>query len=197
MVLENVSLELNDGERIGLIGPNGAGKSTLLHLAVGLLKPTRGEVRHRGNACRTERDFEELRREIGLMFQNPDDQLFCTTVDEDVAFGPFNLGWPRDRVEASVRRALARVGIEHLAGRIIYRLSEGEKRLVALATLLSMEPLGLLLDEPTAGLDDRARKRLTGILLDLKMPMIIASHDHNFLAQLGAREFRLCAATSH
>ncbi|MCS6772208.1 MAG: energy-coupling factor ABC transporter ATP-binding protein [Kiritimatiellae bacterium] len=188
------SLALSEGERIGLTGPNGSGKSTLLHLAMGLLRPQAGEIRHRGFLCKTETDFLALRREVGLVFQNPDDQLFCATVDEDVAFGPFNLGWPRDRVERAVVDTLERLGIRHLAGRITYRLSEGEKRLVALATVLVMEPRALLLDEPTAGLDEHARDRLVRELAASHLPMIIASHDEDLLARLATRRVDLGAA---
>ncbi len=190
-LFDGFSLSLRANERLGLTGPNGSGKSTLLHLALGLLAPASGEVRHRGVPCKCERDFEALRREVGLLFQNPDDQLFCATVDEDVAFGPFNLGWPRDRVEAAVRDTLARLEIPHLAGRVTYRLSEGEKRLVALATILVMEPRALLLDEPTAGLDDHARERLIEILLTSDLPMLIASHDEELLERLTTRRVAL------
>lgn len=192
-LFDGLHLALGAGQRIGLTGPNGSGKSTLLHLALGLLRPACGEIRHRGVPCRSERDFESLRREVGLVFQNPDDQLFCATVDEDVAFGPFNLGWPRARVETTVRDTLARLGIAHLADRVTYRLSEGEKRLVALATVMAMEPGALLLDEPTAGLDDRGRGRLLNILSEAEMPMLIATHDEDLLSRLNARRFTLGA----
>lgn len=191
LLFDGFSFALGERERVGLTGPNGAGKSTLLHLALGLLSPQRGEVLYRGRACASERDFETVRREVGLLFQNPDDQLFCATVDEDVAFGPFNLGWPRARVESAVRQTLDRLGIGHLAGRLTYRLSEGEKRLVALATILVMEPRALLLDEPTAGLDDSARARLIEILLASELPMLVASHDEELLARIAERRVHL------
>lgn len=191
LLFDGFSFALGEHERVGLTGPNGAGKSTLLHLALGLLSPQRGEVLYRGRACVSERDFETVRREVGLLFQNPDDQLFCATVDEDVAFGPFNLGWPRARVESAVQQTLDRLGIGHLAGRLTYRLSEGEKRLVALATILVMEPRALLLDEPTAGLDDSARARLIEILLASELPMLVASHDEELLARIAERRVHL------
>jgi cobalt/nickel transport system ATP-binding protein len=190
-VLRDVSMALHAGERIGLTGANGSGKSTLLHLAVGLLKPASGELHFEGRARRTENDFTEVRRSVGLLFQNSDDQLFCTTVEEDLAFGPFNLGWPRDRVEARVHATLDQLGIASLARRVTYRLSEGEKRLVALGTLLAMEPRVLLLDEPTNGLDDAAHQRLLAILHELPVAMLIATHDTALLDALSATRLHL------
>lgn len=190
-VLRGVSMTLTAGQRIGLTGANGAGKSTLLHLAVGLHKPSAGEIVYDARARRTERDFEDMRRDVGLLFQNSDDQLFCTTVEEDVAFGPFNLGWPRDRVTSQVARVLEELAIAPLARRVTYRLSEGEKRLVALATLLAMEPRVLLLDEPTNGLDEAARARLLDILRGLPIAMLIATHDTALLDALSAARLHL------
>lgn len=192
-LFDDFHLALAPDERIALTGPNGSGKSTLLHLALGLLAPQRGAICALGRPRRTETDFEEVRRHVGLLFQNSDDQLFCTTVDEDVAFGPFNLGWPRERVEARTRAILHQLGIAHLAGRATYRLSEGEKRIVALATTLVMEPRALLLDEPTAGLDESARARLLEILIELKIPLLFATHDADLIARLATRVIRLGA----
>ncbi|HMP74895.1 MAG TPA: ABC transporter ATP-binding protein [Kiritimatiellia bacterium] len=190
-VLRGASMSLAPGERVGLTGANGSGKSTLLHLAVGLYKPASGEIMYDGRERRTERDFEDMRRGVGLLFQNSDDQLFCTTVEEDLAFGPFNLGWPRDRVAARVEQVLGQLAIAPLARRVTYRLSEGEKRLVALGTLLTMEPRVLLLDEPTNGLDDAARARLLDILHELPVAMLIATHDTALLDALAATRVHL------
>lgn len=191
LLLRGASLALAPGDRIALTGANGSGKSTLLHLAVGLLTPQSGEVFAEGRACRTESDFLPVRRKVGLLFQNSDDQLFCTTVEEDLAFGPFNLGLSREQVGARVRETLDRLGIAPLAERITYRLSEGEKRLVALGTLLTMQPQVLLLDEPTNGLDDAARERILAVLQDLPAAMLIASHDADALRTLARRRVHL------
>lgn len=190
-VLRGASLALAAGQRVGLTGANGSGKSTLLHLAVGLHKPAAGEIIFDTRARHTERDFVDMRRDVGLLFQNSDDQLFCTTVEEDLAFGPFNLGWPRERVAAQVERVLDQLAIAPLARRVTYRLSEGEKRLVALGTLLTMEPRVLLLDEPTNGLDDAARARLLAILRGLPVAMLIATHDADLLNALATARVHL------
>ncbi len=190
-VLRGAALALAEGDRVGLTGPNGAGKSTLLHLAVGLFTPQSGDVFVGGRRCASESDFIPARRMIGLLFQNSDDQLFCTTVEEDLAFGPFNLGLSRAEVGRRVEDTLERLGIVPLATRITYRLSEGEKRLVALGTLLTMHPRLLLLDEPTNGLDESARGRLVEILRGLPSAMLIATHDAGLLDALARRRVRL------
>ncbi len=196
-LLWGLDLTLQAGERVGVTGANGTGKSTLLHLIVGLRQPTGGEVRVAGLARRQDSDFEDVRRRVGLLFQDPDDQLFCTTVEEDLAFGPFNLGLPRAEVERRVATTLDRLAIPHLRERITYRLSEGEKRLVSLGTLLTMEPEALLLDEPTNGLDDAARARLIGLLRGLPQTLILVSHDHAFVADLATRRVRLADGRLH
>lgn len=190
-ILRGASLVLAAGDRVGLTGSNGAGKSTLLHLAVGLFKPQSGDVLVEGRVCRSESDFTAARQLIGLLFQNSDDQLFCTTVEEDLAFGPFNLGLERPEVGRRVRDTLNQLGITSLAARITYRLSEGEKRLVALGTLLTMNPRLLLLDEPTNGLDESARARLIEILSGLPAAMLIATHDTGLLRALARRQVHL------
>lgn len=190
-LLRDLNLAVWPGERVALTGANGSGKSTLLHVVLGLLPRTGGELRVGGRRMETEDDFAAARRRLGLLFQDPDDQLFCTTVEEDLAFGPFNLGLPRAEVAARVDRTLERLAIPHLRARVTYRLSEGEKRLVSLGTLLTMEPEGLLLDEPTNGLDEAARARLLDLLGGLAQSMLIVSHDHDFLARLATRHLHL------
>lgn len=190
-VLRSVNFRLAPGDRVGLTGPNGAGKTTLLHLIVGLLRPTAGDILVAGVERRREADFLEVRRRVGLLFQDPDDQLFCTTVAEDLAFGPFNLGLARDEVAQRVDGVLEALAIEHLRERVTYRLSEGEKRLVSLGTLLTMAPEALLLDEPTSGLDDAARARLLDLLRELPQAMLIVSHDHEFMNELATRRLHL------
>ena len=190
-VLRGVDLELAAGERIGLTGSNGSGKTTLLHVIVGLLKPTAGEIEAFGGVRRREADFIEVRQRAGLLFQDPEDQLFCPTVAEDVAFGPLNLGLGRTEVEERVARTLDELGLAGYEDRITYKLSGGEMRLVSLASVLAMEPDVLLLDEPTDGLDDEHTSRLLAILDSLPQAAIIASHDRDLLRATTTREVHL------
>lgn len=192
-VLQNADFILSADERVALVGGNGAGKTTLLQIMVGLLKPQSGEIIAFGDRRRSEHDFRGVRGRAGLLFQDPDDQLFCPTVAEDVAFGPLNLG--RNRAEAGrlVTRTLARLGLQGLENRVTYKLSGGEKRLVALATVLAMEPEVLLLDEPTAALDEGAQDRLLDILAGLPQAMVIVSHDRAFRERLATRHMTLAA----
>ncbi|PIE11290.1 MAG: energy-coupling factor ABC transporter ATP-binding protein [Rhodobacterales bacterium] len=183
-VLRGASLTIMPGQRLSLTGPNGAGKSTLLHLILGLKRPDRGQVTLFGKPCRDEADFLEPRRRIGLVFQDPDDQLFCPTVAEDVAFGPLNLGKTRDEALAIVDRVLGDLDLLHLRDRITHKLSGGEKRLVTLATVLAMEPEVLLLDEPTNALDTANEARLLEILSALPQAIVLVSHSKPFSAAL-------------
>ena len=201
-VLAGVDLRLGAGERVALIGPNGAGKTTLLHLLVGLQVPDRGEVLAFGRARRAESDFFEVRARVGLLFQDSDDQLFCPTVLEDLAFGPLNLGRSPDQARADAERILDLLGLVGLADRVTHRLSAGEKRLVALGTVLAMDPEVLLLDEPTNGLDEATEARLTDHLARAPQAMLIVSHDRRFLERLATRALvldggRLAEATLH
>jgi len=186
-VLRDLSFELQPGERVVLTGSNGSGKTTLLHAIMGLAIPQSGEVEVFGEVRRREPDFHAVRREVGLLFQDSDDQLFCPTVFEDVAFGPLNLGMRPQAVEEVVARTLAMLGLTGYEDRITYKLSYGEKKMVALATILAMEPRILLLDEPTAGLDETHEGRLTAILQDLPQEMIVVSHNRIFLEQVATR----------
>lgn len=190
-VLECASMNLRRGERIGLTGANGSGKTTLLHLLVGLLRPARGEVEVFGRVRGSEDDFREVRAKVGLLFQDPEDQLFCPTVAEDVAFGPFNLGMTRGEVESVVRDTLDQLGLRGFEDRITYRLSFGEKRLVSLAAVLAMKPQVLLLDEPTSGLDADSSERITDVLNELDLPMLVASHDVQFLRRITSSHLAL------
>jgi cobalt/nickel transport system ATP-binding protein len=176
-VFDGLDLRLREGERMGLAGPNGSGKTTLLHIIVGLLRPRSGRVEVFGTERTDETAFAPVREKVGLLFQNPEDQLFCPTVAEDVAFGPLNLGKTHAEATGAVRRTLEALGLGGFEDRITHHLSEGEKKLVALATVLAMEPDVLLLDEPTAGLDEATKKRVVEIIAGLDKSLIIVSHD--------------------
>ena len=179
-VLNGASLRLDPEQRLSLTGPNGCGKSTLLQIVMGLRQPDSGTVTVFGTPRREEADFHEVRRRVGLVFQDADDQLFCPTVAEDVAFGPLNLGKSRDEALAIVDRTLDDLHLSHLRDRITHKLSGGEKRLVTLATVLAMEPEVLLLDEPTNALDTKNESRLREILTGLSQAILLVSHDHDF-----------------
>ena len=190
-LLRGASLRLLPGERVALRGGNGAGKTTLLHVAVGLLLPQSGDVIAFGEPRRREREFWTVRARVGLLFQDPDDQLFCPTVADDVAFGPLNLGRSPAQARALAAQTLARLGIADLAERSTDHLSGGEKRLATLATVLAMEPEVLLLDEPTLGLDDAAQERLACVLESLPQAMCLVSHDRPFRSRLATRALEL------
>ena len=190
-ILQGVDLQLFAGERLCLNGHNGAGKSTLLQIMTGLLKPTAGTVVAFGRERRAEPDFTEVRRRAGFVFQDPDDQLFCPTVAEDVAFGPLNLGKTKDEAMAIVEATLEKLNLTAFRDRITHKLSGGEKRLVSLATVLAMEPDVLLLDEPTTALDERTTDRLVEILLELPQAMVVISHDPHFRHKIATRTIRL------
>jgi len=186
VALRDVSFRITHGESVAVIGANGAGKSTLLLHLNGYLTPTSGAVRV-GDLSFTKKTLPEIRRRVGMVFQDPDDQLFMPTVCEDVAFGPLNLGLSSGEVEARVREALERVGAEHLRERPPYRLSGGEKKRVAIATVLSMAPDILVMDEPTNGLDPFARRRLIELLTDFRHTKIFTSHDLDMVLELCER----------
>ncbi len=184
--LQSVNFCIQQGESVGLIGSNGAGKSTLLLHLNGVLKASAGQVCIDDlPVCKA--NLMEIRRRVGMVFQDPDDQLFMPTVFDDVAFGPINMGCPAAKVQTQVESALATVGAAHLASRPPYRLSGGEKRAVAIAGVLAMSPSILLMDEPSAGLDPKARRRLIGLLQGFGQTKIIASHDLDLVLDLCPR----------
>lgn len=184
--LDGVSFEVGSGEKLAIVGANGAGKSTtLLHLA-GCLLPQAGSVRIADlPLCRE--NLPQLRRRVGMLFQNPDDQLFMPRVCDDVAFGPVNLGLPAEEVNARVMQALAVVGATHLAQRQPHRLSTGEKRAVAIASVLALSPTILLMDEPTSSLDPASRRQLIELLQTFEQTLIIATHDLDMVLDLCPR----------
>lgn len=182
--LHDVGLTLLPGQRLGLYGPNGSGKTTLFRCITGLETAGSGEIRLHGTPVRTEKEFRALRRAVGYVLQNADDQLFFPTVLEDVAFGPLNLGLAPKEARARAEETLAALGLADYGPRLAHRLSGGEKTLVALATVLAMRPEALLLDEPTTGLDADARQRIIDILTGLPTARIVISHDWDFLERV-------------
>ncbi len=181
-VLDGLSASIAEGERVALLGPNGSGKTTfVLHLN-GLLTLQSGSIRI-GDLEMGEENLPEIRRRVGAVFQDADDQLFMQSVREDVAFGPANLGVPRAELDAVVERALGQVGAEALIDRTPHHLSGGEKRRVAIATVLAMDPHALVLDEPTSGLDPVGRRELAELLAGLPQTQLVVTHDLPFALQ--------------
>ncbi len=174
--LSGVSCEIEEGESVGLVGANGAGKSTFLGILAGLYMPAGGVVEIGGLAL-NKSNLQAIRQTVGLVFQNPDNQLFMPTVLDDVAFGLFNKGMDKVQIVAEAREALAMVGAENLSSRAPYQLSGGEKRLAAVAAVLAMQPPVLAFDEPTSGLDPFSRRQLIDIMINRAETKIIATHD--------------------
>ncbi len=184
--INDVSLEIKRGERVALLGPNGSGKSTLILLIAGLLMPQKGEVRVL-NEQTTSKAFQKLRQKIGIVFQDPDDQLFNQTVFEDVAYGPKNLGLSKEQIQERCTHILKDIGINHLRDRPPHRLSFGEKKKVSLATALILRPELLILDEPTANLDLASRRSLIDMLNALNAEgttIVVSTHDVEALPEL-------------
>ena len=184
--LRGVSFRILHGEAVALVGANGAGKSTLLLHLNGCLVPKEGTVRV-GDFPLNRKTLPHVRRAVGMVFQDPDDQLFMPTVYDDVAFGPLNMGLPTEEADARVEEALAVVGASHLKHRPPYRLSGGEKRLVAIASVLSMSPDILVMDEPGSNLDPRARRKLIGLLRSFQHMRIVATHDLDLAVEVCSR----------
>ena len=185
--LRNISFGIGEGESVALMGPNGAGKTTLfLHLN-GLLKGNTGVVRVFGSALDGKRSLREVRRRVGIVFQNPEDQLFCPTVFDDVAFGPLNYELSPEEVRSRVRNALEAVGMPGFEERVSHHLSFGEKKRISLATVLSMKPEMILLDEPTSNLDPRARRKVMEVIRSLEVAKVIATHDLEMALELCQR----------
>ncbi len=183
--LHGVSLKLCSGDKVALVGPNGAGKSTLMLHLNGILGG-RGEVEIAGQGL-TRGNLPAIRAMVGLVFQNPDDQLFSPTVFEDVAFGPLHMGLPEADVRARVDAALEAVRMTGYRDRLSHHLSVGEKKRIAIATVLSMNPSLLILDEPSAGLDPRARRTLINLLRELPITMLVSTHDMKLVEELFPR----------
>ncbi len=184
--LEGINLAVQPGERVALLGPNGAGKTTLVLHLNGVLQPASGSVQV-GELPVAREHVREIRRRVGIVFQDPDDQLFMPTVAEDVAFGPANFGVRGAELEARVNGALAAVGMAEHAARSPLHLSGGQRRRAALATVLSCDPQILVLDEPSSNLDPVARRELAEVLLELDRTMLMVTHDLPYALQLCPR----------
>lgn len=184
--INGLSFSIRQGESVGIIGANGAGKSTLLMLLMGILFPSRGEIRL-GEMPVTKKTLPRLRQKLGMVFQDPNDQLFMTTVYDDVAFGPRNYKLDEKEVKLRVERALEMVGILHLQDRAPFKLSGGQKRAAAIASILSMQPDILVMDEPTAALDPKSRRRIMKLLRNIGQTKIITSHDLDMVFDLCER----------
>jgi cobalt/nickel transport system ATP-binding protein len=185
VALRGISLKLCPGDKVALVGPNGAGKSTLMLHLNGILNG-KGEI-DVGGMHLTRDNLPVIRAMVGLVFQNPDDQLFSPTVFEDVAFGPLHMGLPEADVIARVDRALEAVRMSSYRDRLSHHLSVGEKKRIAIATVLSMDPKILILDEPSAGLDPRARRTLINLLRELPITMLVSTHDMKLVQELFPR----------
>lgn len=193
-VFDGFNFRLESGQKIGLIGANGCGKTTLLYLIMGLLQPQAGEVEIFGKVRKTKKDFQAVRPQMGFVFQDANDQLFCPTVGDDLAFGPLNLGLSRPEAGKIVQETLALLGLEGFEHRVTYDLSAGEKKLVSIGTALALRPRLLILDEPTTCLDTETVSRLEDVLERCGLPYLIVSHDHEFLAKV--TDLRLGLAAS-
>ncbi len=183
LALDGVSVTIRPGERVALLGPNGAGKSTLILHTNGILRPLQGSVAVDGLVLSDE-TVRAIRSKVGLVFQDPDDQLFMTTVYDDVAFGPLNMGLPAEEVDARVHRALHDVGLADVASKPGQNLSFGQRKRAALATVLSMSPSLLVLDEPTTNLDPRSKRHMVELLRGLEATLLVATHDMDLAWEL-------------
>lgn len=178
--LEKINMEIPEGRCVAILGPNGAGKSTLLKIMAGLLAPTNGKVTIFGG----EVDSKSVRRDVGMVFQDPDDQIFMPRVWDDIAFGPVNLGLEKAEVERRVEKAMLVAGIGGFGERVPHHLSYGEKKRVAMAGMLAMEPKILLLDEPTANLDPESRAGILKFIRELRCTVVLATHDIEAAAEM-------------
>jgi len=187
-VLKGVNFSIEYGEKVFITGPNGAGKTTLLETVMGFI-PFTGRIFYRGKPLESERDFEEVRGRIGYVFQNPDDQLFAPTVEEELAFAPLVKGLKREEVKRIVETTLREFEIEHLRGKPTYKLSGGEKRIVSVACVVTMDPEVILLDEPTTGLDRKRWNKLVEFFEETESSLIVVTHDTRLMERLGWKRF--------
>ena len=186
-IVSNFNLHIARGESVALKGPVGSGKTTLFHIALGLIKPDKGTIWFDGDVIDSDERLHTLRRSAGLLFQNAEDQLFCPTVIEDLAFGPVNLGMSREEAIKASSKTLESLGLKGYEQKITHKLSGGEKKLVALGTILVMNPELIFLDEPLSNLDEEKRRRITSIIKELPVSKVIISHDSAFLNEVTDR----------
>lgn len=191
VALGGVSLRIMPGEKVALVGPNGAGKSTLLLHLIGVLRAAQGEVLVDGSQL-ADATLRQIRARVGMVFQDPDDQLFSPTVFDDVAFGPIHMGLAEAEVSRRVTLALDQVGLAGFERRMPHHMSLGQRKRAALATVLAMDPAILALDEPSAGLDPRARRSLAALLTQLPQAMLVSTHDMRLVAEVFPRTVVLC-----
>lgn len=196
-LFKNINLHLKHKDKIAIIGPNGVGKTTLLKIISGLNKAESGEIEIFHEKIVTEKDFERARKKIGFLFQNPDDQLILPNVKDDIAFGLFNLGFVKNTVQQKVENIINKLQINHLSHKITFKLSGGEKKLVALAGILVCEPDILLLDEPSAGLDNKSMERIGEIIKELDKTVLIVSHNLEFVKQVTSKIYHLTQSGLH
>ncbi|MEA3266301.1 MAG: ABC transporter ATP-binding protein [Candidatus Fermentibacteria bacterium] len=182
-LLEGINLEIMPGEKVGVIGPNGSGKTTLFLLLAGILKPVSGSLSVLDSPVKT----GSFNSNLGFVFQNPDDQLFCPTVRDDMAFGLINLGYSQEKADSMINRYLVEIGMRDLAERPPHNLSGGEKRMISIGGVMVMKPTVVVLDEPESSLDSKARRQLIEFLNDSKETLLIASHDLEFLLETCSR----------
>ncbi len=190
-VFSGLDLQIQEGEKAGMTGSNGTGKSTLFLLLMGLLKPRSGTISLWNRPMKTEHDFKKARLKTGFLFQDPDDQLFCPSVEEDIAFALLNRGAAKDDALRKVAAICETFGITHLRKRVPFHLSWGQKRLVSLAGILITKPDLLLLDEPTAGADDRVVSAIAEYIGSFEGTVVISSHDRSFLEATCSSSYRL------
>ncbi|RKQ60338.1 cobalt/nickel transport system ATP-binding protein [Thermovibrio guaymasensis] len=190
-VLKGVNFSIKEREKVLIVGDNGSGKTTLAETIMGFIRPDRGRILFKGKELKGEEDFNQIRRKIGYCFQNPDEQLFCPTVEEEIAFAPLALGKKREEVEEIVKELLKTFQIEHLRERPTHKLSGGEKRIVSVAAVLSMDPEVLILDEPTLGLDRKRFQILSSFLKETEIPVLLITHEKELIEHLGWRVVRI------
>ncbi|MEO2068927.1 MAG: ABC transporter ATP-binding protein [Desulfurobacteriaceae bacterium] len=190
-VIEDLNFSILSGEKTFIVGPNGAGKTTLIETIMGFIKPVFGKIYLFGKEVRTEEDFFRVRTTVGYVFQNPDDQLFSPTVEEELAFGPLNLGLSREEVGRRINKVVKELGIENLREKFTYKLSGGEKRIVSIASVLTMDPQVLILDEPSNGLDEEKFLYLVDFLKKTEKAIVVITHDKELVKKLAWKTYKM------
>jgi cobalt/nickel transport system ATP-binding protein len=190
-VIEDLNFSILSGEKTFIVGPNGAGKTTLIETIMGFIKPVFGKIYLFDKEVKTEEDFFRVRTTVGYVFQNPDDQLFSPTVEEELAFGPLNLGLSREEVGRRINKVVKELGIENLREKFTYKLSGGEKRIVSIASVLTMDPQVLILDEPSNGLDEEKFLYLVDFLKKTEKAVIVITHDKELVEKLPWKTYKM------